>query len=398
MRKNKLTDMNYTSVDLVRAGANQDAHIALFKSDGEQDTEYSVLKKAFDYLRNLFSDSPGVTDPPQVKKITKSDIRTEYDGYMEALAKSFDLIMDDEEMESEEKAEMMRKSLAEFHTFMVPAVEKWADMNSIAKSDQSLETAIEKHEEQDEIRKYLDALTMSVDSILNDDTLPDIQKSYMLDQSVDEFSSAFKKSAAITLKTDPENNPEKEDEKMDMSNLTEEEQKTMKALMEKAKCKKACGSGDPEVDKACGGGKSDCKKSADEMYVPDFVKNAIAKSEEFITRIEKQEMAEIAKKYEILGEKPDELGEKLYNLKKSDPDMYESCISMLDNQVGLIEKSGLFSEIGKSGNGGYTGSDAVSKIESIAKSMMDEDATLSYQQAMAKAWDNHPELVAEYEG
>ena len=383
MRKNKLTDMEYTSVDLVKRGANQDAHIALYKSDGEPETEFSTLKKAFDYLRNLFSDSPGVIDPPKVEQITKSDIRTEYGGYMEALAKSFDLIMDDDEMESEEKAEMMRKSLAEFHTFMVPAVDKWADMNSIVKSAAvSVESAIEKHEEEEKIRKCIDALTMSVDSILNDPALPAIQKSAMLNQSVEEFSSAFKKSAATTLKNNPDNNPEKEDDEMDMSNLNEQEQAVMKALLEKCKAKKSEGEEKPE------------KK---EEEVPDFVKKAIAKSEEFITRIEKKEMADIAKKYEILGEKPEELGEKLYNLKKSDPDMYDSCISMLDNQVGLIEKSGLFTEIGKSGNGGYNGSDAVSKVESIAKSLMDQDATLSYHQAMAKAWENHPELIAEYE-
>lgn len=138
------------------------------------------------------------------------------------------------------------------------------------------------------------------------------------------------------------------------------------------------------------------KKSA-ESEVPEFVKSAIAKSEEFMTRIEKKEMAEIAKKYAILGEKPEELGEKLYNLKKSDPTMYESCISMLDGQVALIEKTGLFREIGKSAGDAGTAGSAVEKAEAKAKDIMKADPTMSYTTAIAKAWEENPDLLAEYD-
>lgn len=130
--------------------------------------------------------------------------------------------------------------------------------------------------------------------------------------------------------------------------------------------------------------------------VPDFVKNAIAKSEEFMTRIEKQEMTEIAKKYAILGEKPEELGEKLYNLKKSDETMYNTCIAMLDGQVALIEKSGLFSEVGKSDRGLSTAGGAVAKAEAKAQEIRKADPTLSYEAAIAKAWED-PVLMAEYD-
>lgn len=130
--------------------------------------------------------------------------------------------------------------------------------------------------------------------------------------------------------------------------------------------------------------------------VPDFVKNAIAKSEEFMTRIEKQEMTEIAKKYAILGEKPEELGEKLYNLKKSDETMYNTCIAMLDGQVALIEKSGLFSEVGKSDRGLSTAGGAVAKAEAKAQEIRKADPSLSYEAAIAKAWED-PALMAEYD-
>lgn len=140
----------------------------------------------------------------------------------------------------------------------------------------------------------------------------------------------------------------------------------------------------------------DTKKSAT-PDVPDFVKDAIAKSEEFITRIEKQEQTEIAKKYAILGEKPEELGEKLYNLKKSDPAMYDTCISMLDSQVALIEKTGMFAEVGKSAGGQSTSNSAVEKADAKAREIMKADPSINYTTAIAKAWDENPELMDEYD-
>lgn len=134
------------------------------------------------------------------------------------------------------------------------------------------------------------------------------------------------------------------------------------------------------------------------IQLPDFVTAAIAKSEEFIEKQNKREMTDIAKKYAILGEKPEELGEKLYNLKKSDEAMYDTCISMLDSQVALVEKSGIFTEIGKSGNGGnYNGlSGAEAKVDAKAQEIMKADPNMSYTEAVAKAWED-PALAAEYD-
>lgn len=142
----------------------------------------------------------------------------------------------------------------------------------------------------------------------------------------------------------------------------------------------------------------DTKKSAapEQPVLPDFVTDAIKKSEEFIARAEKQEQTEIAKKYAVLGAKPEELGEQLYNLKKSDPAMYDSCISMLDSQVSMIEKSSLFSEIGKSAGAAGTSGSAVSKADAKAQEIMKADPSISYEEAVAKAWDD-PVLMAEYD-
>lgn len=137
------------------------------------------------------------------------------------------------------------------------------------------------------------------------------------------------------------------------------------------------------------------KKSA-EIEVPEFVKSAIAKSEEFMARVEKQEMAEVAKKYSILGQKPEELGEKLYNLKKSDSAMYETCIALLDSQVAMVEQSGMFAEIGKSASGQSTMGGAEAKANAKAEELMKSDPNLSRVDAIAKAWQD-PAIMAEYD-
>lgn len=142
------------------------------------------------------------------------------------------------------------------------------------------------------------------------------------------------------------------------------------------------------------------KKSAPaDFELPDFVKDAIAKSEKFIEEQQKKEMVDLAKKYDVLGQKPEELGAQLYELKKSNEDMYNTCIAMLDSQVALIEKSPLFAEIGKSGNAGgsYNGlSGAQAKADAKAKEIMKAAPDMSYTEAIAKAWED-PALAAEYD-
>jgi hypothetical protein len=64
--------------------------------------------------------------------------------------------------------------------------------------------------------------------------------------------------------------------------------------------------------------------------------------------------------------------------------------------VATVEKSGAFAEIGKSGHEGNSDS-AEKKIGEIAKGYMAKDATLDYSSAIAKAWEDNPELIDEYD-
>ncbi len=111
---------------------------------------------------------------------------------------------------------------------------------------------------------------------------------------------------------------------------------------------------------------------------------------------EMKECHDIAKKYAALGEDEAELAKTIYEMKKSNDTNYNAYIKALDQSLDIVEKSGLFAEIGKSARGGVGGS-AVDKIEAAATELQKSDPTMSRADAIAKSWDNHPELMAEYD-
>lgn len=114
---------------------------------------------------------------------------------------------------------------------------------------------------------------------------------------------------------------------------------------------------------------------------------------------EMDKMKAVAKKYAPLNKKEDELAQTLYDMKKSNEANYNAYIAILDESLAMVEKSGLFAEIGKSGSAGgsHSGlSGAEAKVEAKAKEIMKAAPDMSYTEAIAKAWDD-PALAAEYD-
>lgn len=134
------------------------------------------------------------------------------------------------------------------------------------------------------------------------------------------------------------------------------------------------------------------RKSADPALAA-----ALTRLEALEKSAEMEKLTGVAKKYEALGEDTEELAKTLYGLKKSDiPSNYDAYIKILDKSLDLVNKSGIFAEIGKSSKGEAAGS-VEARIEAAASEIQKSDPNLSRPQALAKAWENHPELVAEYE-
>lgn len=122
---------------------------------------------------------------------------------------------------------------------------------------------------------------------------------------------------------------------------------------------------------------------------------ALARLDTLEKSAEMERLTAVAKKYAALGEDEAELAQTLYDLKKSNAANYEAYIKILDKSLDLVTESGIFAEIGKSGRGAR--GTAEDRIEAAATEIQKSDPSLSREQAMVKAWDANPDLLAEYE-
>ena len=186
--------------------------------------------------------------------------------------------------------------------------------------------------------------------------------------------------------------------KIDKSVFTPEELAQYEALIAKAKV-------DPEADPE-EAGLTDGELSTPPKKKPQEdnvgkkdtspeMSAALKRLETLEKSIQMKEYTEIAKKYAPLGENVEELAKSLYGMKQTGQENYDAYLSVLDKSLDLVNKSGVFAEIGKSVAG--VGDDVLAKVEAAADDIQKSDTSLDRVQAVAKAWENHPELVAEYE-
>lgn len=128
----KLKNMRLTSVDLVRNGANQEADICLFKSadpteDPAQPTteERNIFKRFINWLRENHEEAAPESQEEVDKGFTTFDSITatrENDEklwqYTSALSESIRSIQMDQDLDKDEKLQMMSKSLGQFDAAM----------------------------------------------------------------------------------------------------------------------------------------------------------------------------------------------------------------------------------------------------------------------------------------
>lgn len=259
-----------------------------------------------------------------------------------------------------------------------------------------------------DLTTFTEVLGESFSSIMKDDTLSDDERAYMVAKSLSEFNDTvcgymqpfgmLEKSFDgdfQTVVTNKSSNLRKGDnntmanvfENVDKSLLTPAEASMLDALIKKAST--------PVVDPAAA--QEEAEKGA---KLPPEVEKALAEVAEMKKSYEMRELEAVAKKYEVLGKKAADEAQTLYNLKKSGEANYNAYIAAMDAQVELVEKSGVFSEIGKSVGYGYASlakSEPEAKVEAIAKSYMEKDPEMDWNTAILKAWENNPGLMAEYD-
>lgn len=374
--KTKLEDLEVKKIDAVDIGADQKANILIKKRGGAEEPKGNFFKRFF----NAFCDSLGVNS---------EDVRKS----MEDEATSFDDVM------NEKKIYDVRDQI-------------WNACNSLEQSIVSILLDKECEDKQAAIAQSIDQFKAFSD---------DASKSWIkLERAAtdkedtvvaDDFEIA-KMQEIIEKSCDPETiNKEKETEVVkennmafDISNMTEEEKKealkVLQADASKESTEKRFNSGAVEdqiqeaVNKAMSNAMEDVTKNFSDMMAK--IMEPIQKRAE---EAEQKSLEEVAKKYELLGTKAEDLVPVLKSMKATSDEAYNNFIASMDNNLAVIQKSGLFEEIGKSG-GAHTGNDDTegvakmnAKVAEIKKSM----PNLTDAQAQDIVMQNDPELRAMFD-
>ena len=364
--KTKLEDLEVKKIDAVDIGADQKANILIKKRGGVEEPKENFFKRFF----KGFCDSLGLNS----EEVRKS---------MEDEATSFDDVM------NEKKIYDVRDQI-------------WNVCNSLEQSIVSILLDKECEDKQVAIAQSIDQFKAFSD---------DASKSWIkLERAVtdkedtvvaDNFEIA-KMQEVIEKSCNPETiNKEEKDKNMefDISNMTEEEKKeALKALQDdanKQNTEKRFNSetGEDQIQEAVNKAMSNAMEDVTKRFTSmmDKIMEPIQKRAE---EAEQKSLEEVAKKYELLGTKAEDLVPVLKSMKETSDEAYNNFIASMDNNLAVIQKSGLFEEIGKSG-GAHTGNDdtegvakMAAKVSEIKKSM----PNLTDAQAQDIVMQNDPEL------
>ena len=360
----KLKDLKLTSVDLVDRGANPDAHIRLFKRKKvaeESDTE--VKKDATTFSENVQQE--------RLYKVTQEMFDFSY-----AFSDSLSSIIWDDEMDETAKLDMMYKSLDEFAETIRNSAPMWSTGKCIDK-------AVSKQKKPESQIQAFDAFWKAM---TNEITGPDNNSEAVVkgdnhpqgdDNPQEDNHSQIK---------------EEIDLKIDKSKMTPEEQAQLADFEKKYGVEDSAASAvqelHPDVKKALAEFEEVKKAQAAEIAKQKDELEALRK------RVEMEQLAGFAKKYEVIGKKSDELAQKLYDLKKAGGTAYSDYVGLLDEHLATVEKSGLFRELGRNTSGS---ADVNDKLEMAAAEFKKSIQGLNNTEALIKAFEANPELAAQYD-
>lgn len=403
----KLKNLVVSKVDFVDAGANQGADIKLFKrKESEVSKESipheSVWKKFMRAVGKKVGIDDGeidtmISSTEEVQKgnsqtfgekmteVKRSKVADEIWNICYALQCSLQSILYDEDLDGEAAKSMMEQSVSEFDEIISEALGDWSagKICGIKKNaDMDLDIEV--------LKKFRERLDKDIQGIEKKGELEDmmrIDKSKMTPEERASYEEIIKKYGVEV-----------------------EEEPVIKATVKPGENEEEIE--DEETEKGCGGKKTPAKKSisepdaepAEDIYkgLHPAVKAEIIALRKFQEAAETKEFMNVAKKYEVIGKKPEELAPVLKSLHDAGGTAYNDMIGILDSALALANAGGAFEEIGKSSHGfspsvGVAKSSSEGKIETIAKGYMEKDPNLTLTDAIAKAWENNPQLMNSYE-
>ena len=403
----KLKNLKITKVDFVDEGANPDADIMLFKrKDGaEVPTEDRDRRGVLKQLKELFEATFAAVENPEgeepVGKGGASTFDTElargkameelWDMHY-ALADSICSIICDAELDSTAKQEAMEQSVEEFTATIKEAIKSWTvgqPSGFVVKMDGEALSPVMVEAMKSTRDRLSDIITKSAAAAGEEPdktTITEGDKDMKFDKSKMtpaekamleqlEKNYGIEDEAAGEGTQQPEGGIEK---KLDTT------PETTPATQQKAEI--------PAAAPAAQTDDGDIFKNLDPA-----VKAKIEAVEKFKQDAEDRELHEIAKGYAIIGKKDEDLFPVLKSLKATSQSAYESMISALDSAKAAVEQSGVFSEIGKSGNGTTAQGGAVKEVETKAAELMKSKSGLTMAQAIDAVLMGDPELAKRYE-
>ena len=388
----KLKDLKVKKVDFVDEGANQRADIKLLKSkNGTEDTpdpEIGLFKRFMNWLTGEVKKSATTFDE-QINAVSLDQIRDEIWSVCYALQNALNSILCDPELDGPAKQAAMEQSVEQFQTAMREYASKWA-AGAVASICKSFDTPDEM--DLPMVMKAHDNLGTIIEKARNKkgelEEMLKIDKSKMTAEERAAYEDIVKKYAV---------DPEKEEKTGDAKKVKPEDNLD-EVEEEETEKKKPCTKSAAPIDGGAGSG-----TGSEDVYkgLHPAVRAELEALKKYREDAEARELMEVAKRYEIIGKKPEELVPTLKALKAAGRNAYADMIGTLDATVAAVEKSGIFTEFGKSYSGGgsttVAKSAAEGKIDTIAKSYVEKDPSMSMAAAVAKAWENHPELMADYE-
>lgn len=408
----KLKNLKITKVDFVDDGANPEAHIRLFKSkDGvEPPHDEGAEKKPNIWKRLITAITKAAGSEPDTSELESviDDIQKSSESFGEritevknrkiadeiwdicyALQSSLCSILNDEEMDGTSAATAMQESLDEFCEFTKDAISQWSSgkATNIVKKEEVTASDLAMMKS---IRKRLD------------DTIEKAEKAQ------DEPGTGEPK------KKDQNKNQNDakgaEEMKIDKSKLTPAELAFLQSIEKRYGEEEGAAGAEgvtppvqnPEGTPATEVGKSNTPAQGtdggEDIYkgMHPAVRAELENLKKFREATEERELEDVAKKYEIIGKKKEELVPVLKSLKAAGGTAYTDMIAVLDGAVAAVEKSGAFTEIGKSGGAGTTDGAAWLKAETQAAEVM-KSKNVTKAQALDEVFQNDPELAAECE-
>lgn len=427
----RLKNLSIEKVAVVDEGANPDAHIRMMKrkdldvqppeGDSGKGTG-NILKKLFAFIGKAAGMDQEEIDSAVEEiqkgdstsfseKINEANNRKIYDEMWDvcyALQSALCSILNDEELDGPGTAAAMQESLDQFYSVVKDSIGKWSGGKAA--------DIVKKDGEVSEID--LDIMKSAVDRLTDS-----IEKAGKPGGGTGKKGKGKEQDKEDGKGKDNQEGDE-EEMKIDKNKLTEAERAFLESI------EKRCGTGEEAPAQAGGTGGQGAEPSStpepagdsgqgesswdsvsksvgaegdagsqEDIYkgIHPAVRAELEGLKKFREAAEEKELAEIAKKYEIIGKKKEELVPLFKSLKSVGGTAFNDMIAVLDQTVETVEKSGVFSEVGKSGHGGSTEGGAWAEAETKAVELMKSRAGLTKAQALDEVLMTDPALAERCE-